>query len=121
MPTLFHQRFEQRAQTANERAFGVTVTLKSGSVETDEFTATFDEQEYESVEFETGLNVKALIRDYFFPVASLVIAGETIEPAAGMSIVEGSKEYEILPVPGRPAAELQPGDYRWLVHTKQVE
>jgi hypothetical protein len=120
MPTLFHQRFEARVQPANERAFGVSVTLRSAGIESAAFTATYDDQEYESIEHETGLRVKTVCRDWFLPVSSLVIGGETVEPVAGMFIVEGSDEYEILPIPGKPPAELQPGGYRWLVHTKRI-
>jgi len=121
MPTLFHQAFEARAQLAAEKAFGVVVTLKSGPLVTSSFTATYDSHEYESIEFETGLNVKIVVRDYYLPASSLVIGGNTIEPAAGMVVVEGSDEFEIMPLPGRPAAELQPGGWRWVVHTKQTK
>jgi len=121
MPTLFHQTFEARAQLAVERAFGVTVTLRRGSLTTDSFTATFDVQEYDSVEFETGLNIKVISRDFYLPASSIVFGGSTVEPTAGMVIHEGDAEYEICPIAGRPAAELQPGGYRYLVHTKEIK
>ncbi len=100
---------------------GLAVTLKKGKEQSDAFTATLDNQEYETVSQETGLPVKIVSTDFYLPAADLVIGGETIEPAAGMVIVEGSAQYEILPVAGRPAAELQPGGDRWLVHTKKVQ
>lgn len=109
-----------------ERAFGVTVTLTSGRSVSASFTATFDIQEYESIEFETGLNIKIVSRNYRLPFADCVVGGATVEPRAGMVITEYDSDgievgqYEINPLPGRPAAELQPGGYRWLVHTKEI-
>lgn len=121
MPTLFHQRFEQRAQKAIERAFGVTVQIRRGTALTDEMTATFVDHEYDLIEHETGLTLKVLIRDYMVAVSDVVFAGGAVEPEAGMYVVEGNDEFEILPAPGRPAVELQAGGYRWLIHTKRVK
>jgi len=120
MATRFHETFENRVQPAIERAFGVTVTLRRGSLVTDSFTATFVEQDYDAIEHETGIQVKVSMRDYFLPVSSVVLAGKEVEPTEGMVVVDGSHEFEILPVPGKPAVELQPGGYRYLVHTKRI-
>lgn len=122
MPTRFHSTFEERAQLANERAFGVAVTLQRGNDSTAEFTAVFDDQEYDSVELETGLPIKIQSRVWYIPAAALVIDDEEFSPASGQRIIEADTEaeYEIVPIAGRPAAELQPGDWRWRVHTQRV-
>ncbi len=97
---------------------GVSVTLKVGRNQSDPFDAVFDLQEIVSIEADTRREIKLMSRDYFLPAAALIVNGSTIVPKAGMIIVEGSTEYEILPNSGKPAAELQP-DGTYLVHTKQ--
>jgi len=121
MPSLFSQRFEDVAMPIMETWLGIAVTLRSGANETASFTALSSDREYSSIEFETGLQVKVIARDWLLPASSLVIAGEEIDPTAGMLIIEGDDEYEVLPIQGRPAAEMQPDGYRWLVHTKQIK
>ena len=120
MPSLFATRFEETAMPMLETWHGVTVSLRSGQHQTSTFTALGRTREYESIEFETGLQVKIAARDWLLPASSLVIAGDEIEPTAGMYVIEGTTEYEILPIPGSPAAELHTDGYRWLVHSKAV-
>jgi len=120
MPTRFHTTFEERCQPAAERAFGVTVTIRKGADETDTFTAVFDDEEYNSFELKTGLPIKVQSRVWYVPAAACVIDAVEFNPAAGQRIVEDGEEYEILPMAGRPAAELQPGEWRWRIHTKRV-
>lgn len=121
MPTRFQQRFQSQGLPVILREHSSQVQLRSGGDLSSAFTAKYENQVYESIEFETGLPVKTINRDYFLPVASCVINGLTVEPSRGMFIVEDAVEREILPPrPNSPAVELLAGGYRYLVHTKEV-
>jgi len=118
MPSLFSARFEEIAMPMLEVQMGVTVTLKVGAQATAAFTALVSDREYEAVELETGLQIKIASRDWLLPAASLVIGGSLVVPRAGCRIVEGSDEYEIVPIAGKPAVEKQ--EYRYLCHSQRV-
>jgi len=99
---------------------GVTVTLKVGRGQTAPFTASFDEQETATISEQTRRETKRIARVYYLPAASLIVNGSTVIPRAGMVLVDGSQEFEILPNPGKKAAELLPDGVTYLAHTKQV-
>jgi len=120
VPSLFVETFDDVAMPIFESWFGVTVSLTVGLNTTDTFTAIGSDREYESVELETGLPIKIVSRDWKLPAALLVIDSATVVPKAGNVITEGSDEYEIVPIAGRPAVELQEGEYRYLVHSQRI-
>lgn len=104
-----------------ETQFGVEVTYWAGYRSTsDTITAIGSDKEYESIELESGLPVKLVARDWLIPAASIVIDGEVVTPKAGHRIIEGDEEYEVVPIAGRPAVELQHGNYRYLLHSQRI-
>ena len=120
MPSLFESRFEDVAMPMLETEFSVSVTFQVGTKSSEAFIAIGNDREYDSIELETGLPIKLTMRDWLLPVSSLVIAGTTIAPKAGNRITYGDEQFEVVPVQGKPAAELQEGGYRYLVHSQRI-
>lgn len=120
MPSRFQTTFEERCQPANDRAFGVSVRLKRDAIQSAEFTAIWEAEEYKSLEEETGLAIVVRRRVYRFLKTSAVLAGDTVTPKHGDYIVDGDDELLICPFEGRPAVEELPGGYRWLVRTDKL-
>jgi hypothetical protein len=120
MPSRFSAQFETVAMPMLETQFGVEVTYWAGYRSTETLTALVTDKEYESIELESGLPVKLVARDWLIPAASIVIDGEVVTPKAGHRIIEGDEEYEVVPIAGRPAVELQHGNYRYLLHSQRV-
>lgn len=102
-----------------DQSFGVSVVLRRGDSDSAAFTATWSKQEYR-IEDEAGIGNSIESRDYVFKASLAVVDGVTIEPRDGDQIVEGSAIYELMKMGERKAAELLPGGYRYLVHTKRV-
>lgn len=119
-PSLFSARFEDVAMPMMEDQFGFTVIFKVSTRESEPFTALATDREYEAVELETGMQVKVISRDWILPADSLVVSGSPslVVPRAGHRIVNGDDEYEIVPVPGKPAVEKH--EYRYLCHSQRV-
>lgn len=122
MPSLFEQRFYERAIIAADRAFGVQVVFKRGTDETDPFTARRNTQDYDAPGAKFGLSIVVRMRDYLLPSASIVINSQAVEPRHRDVIREVSTgdEYQILPLDGRPETEEISGEFYWLVHTKRI-
>jgi hypothetical protein len=118
MPSLFTTRFEDVAMPMLENQLGFSVVFKVGATSSAAFTALATDREYEAVELETGLQFKLTSRDWLLPASSLVISGALVVPRAGHRIVDGSDEYEIVPIAGKPAVEKQ--EYRYLCHSQWV-
>ena len=120
MGSLFGERFETIAMPMIETQFSVSVTFAVGTKSSDSFLAVGNDREYDSVELQTGLPIKLVMRDWLLPVSSLVVSGVTVTPRAGNRVIVGDEEFEVVPVAGKPAAELQEGGYRYLVHSQRV-
>ena len=120
MPSRFAAKFETVAMPMMETQFGVEVTYWVGYRSSETFTAIGSDREYESIELESGLPVKIVSRDWLIPAASIVIDGEVVTPKAGHRIHEEGEEYEVVPIAGRPAVELQHGNYRYLLHSQRI-
>lgn len=120
MPSLFQTRFEARVRSAEDRAFGVTIQLKRDALESDDITAVWHAEEYQSFEHETGLAVVIKRRSYSFVKTAAVLAGDTVTPRAGDYILDGTDELRICAMDGKPAVEEEPGGYRWLVRTDKL-
>ena len=120
MPSRFSEQFETVAMPMLETQFGVEVTYWAGYRSSETFTALGSDREYESIELESGLPVKIVARDWLIPAASIVIDGVQVTPKAGHRIMEGAEEYEVVPIAGRPAVELQHGNYRYLLHSQRI-
>ena len=120
MPSLFTTTFEELAMPMLENQFSTSVALSQGTKSTSSFIAIGSNREYDSIELETGLPIKIAYRDWLLPVSSLVISSETVAPKRGNIITVGSEQFEIIPVPGKPAVESQEGGYRYLVHSQKV-
>ena len=120
MGSRFCDRFETVAMPMLETEFSVTVTFAVGTRSTDEFIAIGSNREYDSIELQTGLPIKLVMREWLMPVSSLVIDGSSVVPRSGNRVIVGDEEFEVVPIAGKPAAELQEGGYRYLVHTQRV-
>lgn len=120
MPSQFDQTFEAAAAPLFDQWFGVTVQLRRGVNTSEEFTASWALQEYQSLDEKVGLPIALKKRVYRFLKSDAVIDGETIEPRAGDVIIDGDNEFPILPVDKKPAVESEPGGYRWLVRTNKL-
>ena len=122
MPSLFEQRFQTRAVPRFQQAFGVQIRFQRGINLSAEFTARRADREYIAIGAEYGIEIKITMRDFMFPVASVVVDGDTLEPRTGDRITEGTEVFEVQPIDqNKPSVELQAGGYEWLVHTKKVE
>jgi len=122
MPSLFESTFQTRVIPAAERAFGVSIQFQRGVNLSAEFTARRADREYIAIGAEYGIEIKITMRDFLFPVASVVVDGDTLEPRTGDRITEGTEVFEVQPIDAnKPSVELQAGGYEWLVHTKKVE
>lgn len=122
MASLFETAFQNRVIPAAMRVFGVLVTLSRGVVSTDEFTARRNDKQYTAIGADYGIEVSVMMRDFIFPVVSLVIEEQTIEPRTGDRITEGAEVFEISPPDNNtPSIALIEGGYEWLVHTKRIE
>jgi hypothetical protein len=122
MPSAFEQRFQTNAIPKLNTQFGVSVTLSRGANTTEAFIARRNEQVYKALGHEIGIEVSIVMRDFYLPVASLVLDGLTIEPRTGDWITEGDEVYEISPPDNtKPSIGLLPGGYEYLVHTKRIE
>lgn|GEM_PF-4296165 len=100
----------------------MSVTLTSGVNTSDAFDAAYCDVEYESIEFETGMNIKRRIRDWYLLKSDCVIGSNTVEPTAGMIITADGATWEICPPTAsqkQPAVEEHAG-YQWLCHSQEV-
>lgn len=121
MPSLYEQRFQARAVPMLNRTFGVSVTFIRGIHSSQEFTARRNDVEHKTIDA-NGIAVSITMRDFFVPVDSAVIDGDTVEPRTGDRIMEGTEVFEIQPPDeNKQSVELQPGGYEWICHTKRVE
>lgn len=122
--SLMDQYLETYAAPQLDQGYGDSVVLIRRIGQTDPFTATWLEHDYEVLDSE-GFLTRLHSRDFVFAASDVVIDGTQYRPEAGnrIALTENSvaKVFEIMPVGDRPAAELLPGDYRWKVHTKQIQ
>lgn len=122
MPNSFEQRFQSRSVQSLNRTFGVEVSLSRGVETTKSFTARRNNKVYQALGYDFGIAVSITMRDFYLPAASLVLGELTVAPRTGDRIYEGDMVYEIQPPDDKtPSIELLPGEYEYLVHTKQVE
>lgn len=120
---MFQERFQERANTGFNRTFAVEVTLAHGEWITEPFQARWSDQKYELADADGHYTVLHL-RDFEFDVASASWNEAEFEPRRGDIITMSQNgvdvKFELLPPGNLPVCELQPGGYRWKVHTKQV-
>jgi hypothetical protein len=111
---------QARVKPSLERFFGVRVVLACGSLVTAGFTARRSSKAYDTMGKEGEVLFEISLRQYYLPVASIVIAGELVEPQRGWIVIDGSDEFEILPRDdGSHAAELDSLGFDWIVNTKR--
>jgi hypothetical protein len=122
MPSAFERKFQTRSIPSLNRTFGVSVTLSRGALVSASFTARRSQKEHRAVGQEYGIEIGITMRDFYLPVASLVIDGATIEPRTSDRITEGGEVFEISPPSNdKKSVELLAGGYEYLVHTKRIE
>lgn len=130
MTAFADQLFEDAAAGINNDFFGVSVLYSRGAA-TVTLTA-IPEAQSDTLLDASGLQTVGNGRDYTFAVGDLVLTSEVAEPCRGDTITETiggtSCVFEVLPLRavtslalgGNPVAELLPGGFRWLVHTKRI-
>ena len=117
--SLFDTRFNERVVPAEERAFGVSVTLTRGGNTSAAFTATYSDRVYEVVE-DGGVMTAITMRDWVVPVLDYKTTGSVLTPRVGDAIASGSHVFEVQPAGTLPCFELIGGDYRMRIRTKRV-
>lgn len=120
----FQETFNTRVVPAADRAFGLPITIQRGLNVTDPITAQWEDQRYDVAD-EDGMFTAFHARDFMFAVADCAFAGDLFEPRAGCVIRvtenDAEKVFEVCPVGDMPAVQLEPGGYRWRVHSKRVQ
>jgi len=123
MPSLADQLWEDAGAPLHEELSGVLVTYIRGVNQIADVTAIADVIDY-VVEGSDGFTTAMTLRDYTLRASQLVIGGEPITPRPGDRIVEeidgDSQTFALVPLGKRPCCELQPGGFRWTVHTNKV-
>jgi hypothetical protein len=123
MTALADTLFNDAGLPLEEEFFGTSIVYYRRSEATTAFTAIAETVSYTVIDAE-GSTTTVTARDYTVPVASLVIAGAQVDPIKGDRIKETingiEHTYELLPLGTTPTAELLPGGFRWLLHTKRV-
>lgn len=119
MTAFADQLWEDAGAPLIQEMFGVSVTYMQSGASVGSFTATYDVVDYTLIDNE-GLTSVIYMRDYTITVASL----GAVTPRAGDVVVEtinGVQRYfEVRKLAQKPAAEMLPGGFRWLVHTQEV-
>jgi len=114
MPNAFENRFNSYTTIAQQRAFGVSVTLTRGALVSDAITAMRDDIEFVGFGTETGTTGKATHRVYHLPVTECVLSATEVQPRSGDLITEGSDVWVIhSPDTTSPATELETGGFHW--------
>jgi len=116
----FDEIIEAYAEPQREQGNGVTVVVRNGETDTDSFTAWFADVKSETIDHRSGVKLNVTRRRYYLPKSSVAIDGSTFEPKPGMIIVQGSEQFEILPMSKEVAVQSDPGGYRWVVQAKQI-
>jgi hypothetical protein len=122
MPTSFEQQFQNRGVRALNRHHAVEVTYSHDGDETPEFMARRSDRSYSTVGLKMRSDQMVMMRDYVIQVSDLRLNNAAVTPRTGDRITEGTEAFEVSPISDtQPAAELLPGDFEWLVHTKRVD
>lgn len=123
MTALADQLFHDIGDSLDEDFFGTSVVYCRRSEQSDAITAIGETNSYSITDAE-GSTTTITARDYTLPVSAVVISGAVIEPTKGDRIKETingiEHTYELMPLGTTPVAELLPGGFRWLLHSKRV-
>lgn len=117
---FFDQAFEVDAAPAHAQWFGAAVTLKRGSDTSDSLTAVWYAEEYQALDYKTGLPIAFKKRTYILKKTDLILNAAQITPRQGDAIVDGDDELEIRPIEKKPAVESVEGGYRWRLRTNKL-
>jgi hypothetical protein len=111
-----------RGNPALNRVHGVTVIFRRDYINSAPFKARRVDAEHMAYGQDIGLELKILMRDYYVNVSDLVVNNAKCgEPKSGDLIIEGTEAYEVQPPDeDKPAAVLQPGGLRYLIHTRRL-
>lgn len=125
MPSFADQIWEDAAAPLLDELHGVAVTYSRGLRAVD-ITAVPSVLSHEVYDQDDGaLSTVATLRQYVIAASAIVLDGETVEPQLRDRITEtingATQTYEVSPVPGKPAYELQVSGARWLVRCKRVD
>lgn len=125
MPSFADQMWEDAAAPLLDELHGVAVNYSRG-LRTVDITAVPSVLSHEIYDQDDGsLSTVATLRQYVIAASAIVIDGETVEPQLRDRITEtingAAQVFEVSPVPGKPAYELQVSGSRWLVRCKRVD
>lgn len=115
-----------RIRTAESRFFGVTVTLKRGTLSTASVTAIIASKKDLAEDRYNGIVPTAVSdRDYRIAVTAYVFGGVAATPREGDRIEElllGGQAaiYEVLPLDEIPCCELDHDGTYYLIHTRKI-
>jgi hypothetical protein len=123
LPSVVDQLFEDAAAPLDEEFYGVMVTYSDG-VYSVSLTAIPETTAWPVLNDPPPHSTIGAARDYSLKAAAVILNGVLTQPQVGHRLTETinsqSQIFEIMPLPDRPAVELLPGGFRWLVHTKRV-
>lgn len=97
----------------------VTVSIVAGDQTISGLAAVVDDQEYDIVDM--GIPVQIVSRDFIFTTSDLVINGSQVELFPGCRVIEGSVEYELMPLGTTPCFEVSAHGKMTTVHSKKVK
>jgi len=123
MTAAADQLWEDIGAPLNDEFFGVSIAYVRGALQSFPITAMGETTNYELTDREGTVRLVPG-RDYTLPVGSLVLNAAVVSPLKGDRILETingvQHAYELLALDNKPPAELLPGGFRWLLHTKRV-
>lgn len=123
MTAFADQLWEDAATPLNDEFFGTSVIYLRKTEQSLPITAIGQTTSYSLTDSEGTVRIIAG-RDYTLAVSTLIVNGLLVTPVKGDRIREtigGSEHiYELLALDNKPAAELLPGGFRWLLHMKRV-
>lgn len=120
MASQFDTAFELSAAPQIDSWFSTSVKLKRDALVSEPFDAVWSNQEFRSIDHETGLSIVVRRRVYRFLKTLAVLASVARTPQHGDYIVDGTEELLICPFEDKPAVEDEPGGYRWMVRTDKI-
>lgn len=115
----FDERFETYAVPQQQREHGYDVTLRRGNLTSATFIARkFYERRHEDLGGEIGVSVRDEFQAWLLPIASCVLANETVIPQLGDCVMDGDETWKVHPPDNSTPAVEKVGEYDWRVHTR---
>lgn len=122
MANVFETAWKDRCVDSLDRAFGVTVTLRSGQNTTEEFTARRVRHHETLQSKDVPISVNLDIRRYVIPQSIVDSTSWLSDPKPGMEIIEGNETFRIVPKMdgSKKAVEYDSGVGEYIVNCEKV-